>query len=101
MDFDLITRTALKSRAEVLLKNINKNAIIVKRLDMREISIYKMKPVYIAGEVYNITALEEKLVADKEILLQIEQDYNRIHNSEKKSFEQLAFLLLSYSKEIL
>lgn len=77
MDFDLITRTALKSRAKVLLKNINKNAIIVKRLDMREISIYKMKPVYIAGEVYNITALEEKLVADKEILLQIEQDYNR------------------------
>ena len=59
------------------MKNINKNAIIVTRLDMREISIYKMKPVYIAGEVDNIIELEEKLLANKEVLDQIEQDYNR------------------------
>ena len=44
---------------------------------MREISIYKMKSVYIAGEVDNIIALEEKLVSDKNVLAQIEQDYNR------------------------
>lgn len=44
---------------------------------MREISIYKMKPVYIAGEVDNIIALEGKLAADKKVLEQIEEDYNR------------------------
>ena len=44
---------------------------------MREIAIYKMKPVYLSGEVENLIALKEKLTADKEILLQIEQDYNR------------------------
>lgn len=44
---------------------------------MRDISLYKMKPVYVAGEVENIIALEKKLEADKEVLDQIEQDYNR------------------------
>ena len=44
---------------------------------MREISIYKMKPVYIAGEIDNLIALKEKLEADKDVLTQIEQDYNR------------------------
>ena len=44
---------------------------------MREITIYKMKPVYVAGEVENIIALEKKLTADKEVLAQIERDYNQ------------------------
>lgn len=50
---------------------------------MREITIYKMKPVYMAGEMENLIELKEKLLADKEVLGQIEQDYNRNQNEFK------------------
>ena len=50
---------------------------------MREITIYKMKPVYMAGEIENLIELKEKLLADKEVLGQIEQDYNRNQNEFK------------------
>ena len=36
-----------------------------------------MKPTFVAGEVENLIALKEKLEADKEVLAQIEQDYNQ------------------------
>lgn len=36
-----------------------------------------MKPVYVTGEVDNLIALKEKLVADQAVLAQIEQDYNQ------------------------
>ena len=44
---------------------------------MREISLYKMEPVYVAGETDNLIALQCKLEADNGILAQIESDYNR------------------------
>lgn len=44
---------------------------------MREISLYEMKPVYVAGEIDNLIALKEKLEADTKVFAQIEQDYNQ------------------------
>lgn len=44
---------------------------------MREISLYEMKPVYLAGEIDNLNALKEKLEADTKVFSQIEQDYNQ------------------------
>ena len=44
---------------------------------MRKISLYKMEPVYVAGETENLIALQCKLEADNGILAQIEFDYNR------------------------
>ena len=50
---------------------------------MREISLYEMKPVFVAGEIDNLIALQGKLANDSEVLAQIESDYNRNQNGFK------------------
>ena len=44
---------------------------------MREISLYEMKPVYVAGEIDNLIVLKRKLEADEKVFAQIKQDYNQ------------------------
>ena len=50
---------------------------------MREISLYEMKPVCVAGEIDNLIALQRKLANDSGVLAQIESDYNRNQNGFK------------------
>lgn len=51
---------------------------------MREITLYKMKPIYMAGEIDNLIALKDKLKTDQEVLAQIEQDYYRSQDEFKR-----------------
>lgn len=42
---------------------------------MREISLFQMKPVYVAGEVQNLIEISKKINEDNIIFNQIEKDY--------------------------
>ena len=53
---------------------------------MREISIYKMEPVYVMGEVDNLIALKNKLESDEILLSQIQQDFNQNKDEFKCEF---------------
>lgn len=43
--------------------------------DVRQISLYEMKPVYVAGDTQNIIDISKKISNDKKIFEQIEKDY--------------------------
>ena len=55
---------------------------------MREISIYKMEPVYVMGEVDNLITLKNKLETDEILLSQIQQDF--VQSQDKFQLEYLS-----------